>query len=103
MSNFGIFTMPPLQIWSYHVIQEANFKKFYFFLILHLILGKAEKFVVEKLSTSDVISQKPHGGGGGWKAFRVNRQLLILGVGCILYIQTTSLIRLLPSDTEIIL
>ena len=40
-------------------------KKIYFFLILHLILGKVTKFPVEKLSTSEVISQKPHGGGGG--------------------------------------
>ena len=39
-------------------------KKFYFSLILHLILGKVTKFLVEKLSISEVISQKPHGGGG---------------------------------------
>ena len=39
-------------------------KIFYFVLILHLILGKVTKFLVEKLSTSEVISQKPH---GGWK------------------------------------
>ena len=31
-------------------------KKFYFFLILHLILGKVVKFLAEKLSTSEVIS-----------------------------------------------
>ena len=58
------FTMPAPQIWPCHVTQEANFeKKFYFFLIVHLILGKVTKFLVEKLSTSEVISQKPHGGG----------------------------------------
>ena len=42
-------------------------------------MGKAAKFLSEKLSTSEVTSQKPHGGGGGggeWKtpppsAFRV--------------------------------
>ena len=39
-------------------------KDFIFFLILHSILGTAAKFLVEKLSTSEVISQKPHGGGG---------------------------------------
>ena len=65
--------MPALQIWPCHVTQEANFKKIYFLLILHLILDKAAKFLVGKLSTSEVISQKPH---GGWKtppsAFRVN-------------------------------
>ena len=52
-------------------------KLFYFVLILHLILGKVTKFLVEKLSTSEVISQKPH---GRWNpppppppnAFRVN-------------------------------
>ena len=63
MSIFGIFTMPALQIWPCHVTQEANFDKIlFFFLILHLILGKVTKFLVEKLSTSEVISQKPHGG-----------------------------------------
>ena len=65
---YPFFTMPALQIWPCHVTQEANFEKNYFFLILHLILGKVTKFLVEKLSTSEVISQKPHGGGGGrWK------------------------------------
>ena len=37
-------------------------------------MDKAAKFLVEKLSTSEVISQKPHGGGGGKhppSAFRV--------------------------------
>ena len=47
-------------------------KLFYFVLILHLISEKVTKFLVEKLSTSEVISQIPH---GGWKtppsAFRV--------------------------------
>ena len=37
-------------------------KKIYFFLILHLILGKAAKFLVEKRSTSEVIRQQPHDG-----------------------------------------
>ena len=59
------FMMPALQIWPCHVTQEANFEKKLFFLILHLILGKVTKFLVEKLSTSEVISQKPH---GGWKS-----------------------------------
>ena len=55
--------MPALQIWPCHVTQEADFEKNYFFLILHLILGKVTKFLVKKLSTSEVISQKPQGGG----------------------------------------
>ena len=53
LSKYGHVTWPKKQI----------SKKNLFFLILHLILGKAAKFVVEKLSTSEVISQKPHGGG----------------------------------------
>ena len=60
----AFFTMPALQIWPCHVTQEANFEKNYFFQIPQLILGKVTKFLVEKLSTSEVISQKPHGGGG---------------------------------------
>ena len=53
--------MPTHQIWSCHVTQVVNFEFFYFVLILHLILEKVTKFLVEKLSTSEVISQKPHG------------------------------------------
>ena len=72
------FMMSAPQIWPCHVIQEANFEINLFCLILHLILGKVTKFLVEKLSTSEVISQKPH---GEWKtppppppsAFRVNK------------------------------
>ena len=44
--------------------QQVNFKKFYFILILHLILGKVTKFLLQKLSTSEVISQNLM---GGWK------------------------------------
>ena len=51
LSKYGHVTWPKKQI------SEKN----YFLLILHLILGKAAKFLVEKLSTSEVISQKPHG------------------------------------------
>ena len=36
----------------------------FFALILYLILGKVTKFPVEKLFTAEVISQKPHRGGG---------------------------------------
>ena len=62
--KFWLFTMPTHQIWSCHVTQDANFI-FYFVLILHLILGKVTKFLVEKLSTSEVMSRKPQGRGGG--------------------------------------
>ena len=60
----AVFTMPAHQIWSCHVTHDANFENFYFVLILHLILGKATEFPVEKLSTSEVISKNHHGGGG---------------------------------------
>ena len=63
--------MPTHQMWSCHVTQVANFEKFYFVLILHLILGEVTKFLLEKLSTSEVISQKSHGGGNTPVPFRV--------------------------------
>ena len=77
--------MPTLQIWPCHITQEANFEKMYFFLVLNLILDKAAKFLVEKLSTSEVISQKPH---GGWKtpppiAFRVKENVKFCNVSYI--------------------
>ena len=58
----ALFTMPTYQICSCHVTQNSNFDNFYSVLNLQLILGKVTKFLVEKLSTSDVISQKPYGG-----------------------------------------
>ena len=50
-------------------------------LILHLILGEVTKFLVERFSTSEVMSQKPHRGGGGGgaehpSAFGVNKAAL---------------------------
>ena len=57
----AVLTMPAHQIWSCHVIQDANLKDFYFVVILHLILGKVTKLLMEKLSTSEVSSKKPHG------------------------------------------
>ena len=68
----GIF----IKFWPFYDARSLNMvmsrdpgckflKIFYFVLILHLLLGKVTKFVVEKLSTSDVISQKPHKGRGG--------------------------------------
>ena len=61
LSNFGSFRMPAHQIWSCHVTKDVSFEHFLLVLLLHLILGKVTKFSVEKLSTSDVISKKPHG------------------------------------------
>ena len=89
------FKMPAHQIWSCHVTQEANFENFLFLLILHLILGKVIKFSVEKLSTSEVISQKPHG-EGGWKTppvllglNRISWRRSVLGL-CQLMCQATA-------------
>ena len=65
LSNFVFFTMPAHQMWSCHVTQDAEVEIFYFVLILYLILRKVKEFLVERLLTLDVISQKPHGGGGG--------------------------------------
>ena len=59
-----LFTMPAHQIWSCQVTQDAKFEVFYFVLILYLILRKVTKFLVERLFTLEVISQKPHGGSG---------------------------------------
>ena len=59
----AFFMMPAHQIWSCHVTQEANFENFLFCSNSTFNFGKITKFLVEKLSTSEVISQKPHGGG----------------------------------------
>ena len=64
----AFFIMPAPQIWPCHATQETNFEKFSFFLFLHSMLGKVTKFLAEKLSTSEVISQKPR---GGLSVFRV--------------------------------
>ena len=55
LTKYGHVTCPKMQI----------LKKFYFLLILHLILGEVTKFLVEKLSMSEVIKKKSHRGGGG--------------------------------------
>ena len=61
LTKYDHITWPKKQIW----------KIFCFVLILHLILGKVTKFQVGKLSTSEVISQKPDRGGGGGGGKRV--------------------------------
>ena len=72
LSNIGIFyhACSPNIVISRD--QEANFAFFYFVLILHLILGKVTKLLVEKLYISEVISQKPQRGLEIPSAFRVN-------------------------------
>ena len=71
--KFGIFLRCPLTKYGHITWPKKQISKiFYFVLILFLISWKVTRFLVEKLSTSEVISQKPH---GGWKtppsAFRV--------------------------------
>ena len=58
----AFFTMPAHQIWSCHVTQEANFEKFLFCPNSAFNIRKSYKISIEKLSTSEVISQKPHWG-----------------------------------------
>ena len=57
------FTMPALQIWPCQVTQGANFEKKIFFPNSAFNIRKSYKFLVEKLSTSKVISQKSRGSG----------------------------------------
>ena len=66
MSNYGHFrqilapmTIPAHRIWSCQVTQNANFENLLFCPSSTLILGKVAKFLVEKLSISEVISKKP--------------------------------------------
>ena len=68
--KFWLFLQCPLS--KYGHVTKQILKTFYFFLLLHLILGQVTTFLVEKRSTSEVISQKPH---GGWpSAFRVKQK-----------------------------
>ena len=64
MDSFGqIFLFLRCLLSKYgHVTMQIS-KIFYFVLILNLMLRKFTKFLVEKLSSSEVINQKPHGGG----------------------------------------
>ena len=63
MSNFGIFYDARSPNMAMSRDPRSKFRKnVTFFLILHLTLGKATKFLVKNLSPSEVISRKPHGG-----------------------------------------
>ena len=66
LSNFGSFCddNSPNMVMSRD--PTCKFRFFYFVLILHLIIRKVTTFLVEKLSTSEVISKKLTG-GGVWK------------------------------------
>ena len=54
--------MPADQIWSCHVIEDANFEKFLFYPNSTFNIRKSHKISSGKLSTSEIIRQKPHGG-----------------------------------------
>ena len=56
MSNFGISYNASSPNMGMSRDPRTKFRKNYLFLILHLISDKAAKFLVEKLSTSEVIS-----------------------------------------------
>ena len=75
--------MPSDQTWSRYVTQDADFENFLFCSDSIFIFGEVTKFLVEKLLTSEVISQKPHWGGGGEaentpSVFRVNEMVKLL-------------------------
>ena len=58
----AFFMMLAHQIWSCHMAQDANFENLLFCSNFVFNIRKSHKFLVEKLSTSEVISQKPHKG-----------------------------------------
>ena len=72
--NFGSFYDVRLLNMVMSRDPRCKFRNFYFVLILHLILGKVTKVLVEKLSASEVTSRGGGGGGGGTppSAFGVN-------------------------------
>ena len=60
----AFFTMPALQIWPCHVTQKKISKKNYFFLILHLILGKVTNICSRKALYFRSYQPKTSRGGG---------------------------------------
>ena len=62
--NLAFFMMLTHQIWSCHVMQEANFGKLLSCSSSAFNIRKVTKFLMENLSTSEVISQNLMGGGG---------------------------------------
>ena len=67
MSNFGIFTMPALQIWPCHVTQEANFEKNLFFPNSAFNIGKSCKISSRKALYFRSYQPKTSRGGGSGK------------------------------------
>ena len=63
MSNFCIFHDASSPNMAMSRDLRSKCRKKIIFLSLYLILGKVTKFLLEKLSTSEVICEKPHGDG----------------------------------------
>ena len=63
MSNFGIFYDARSPNMSMSRDPGSKFRKKLFFSNSAFNIRKVTKFLVEKLSTSEVIIQKPHEGG----------------------------------------
>ena len=76
----AFFTMPAHKIWSCHVTQEANFEKFLSCPDSTFNIRKVTRFLAEKLSTSEIINQKPHGGGDGNPPSDFRVKVLMLSV-----------------------
>ena len=58
-----LFMTPTHQIWSSHVTQDANFENVLLCPNSTFNIRKSHKISSGKLSTSEVISRKHHGGG----------------------------------------
>ena len=79
MSILGIFTMPALQIWLYHVIQEANFEKMLFFPNSAFSVGKS--YVISSRKALYFRSYQPKTSRG----LENTPQPVLLGLNCTHY------------------
>ena len=58
------FTMPIHQIWSCYMTNVANFENILIWPNSAFKFRKVTKLLMDKFSTSEISSQKPHEGGG---------------------------------------
>ena len=83
LSSFGIFMMPTRQIWSCHMTQEANLKKFLFCPNSRFNIRKSHKISSGKALYFRSYQRKSSRGGGWWRtppgAFKV-RELSALAL-----------------------
>ena len=63
MSNFGIFYDARYPNMAMSRDPRSKFRKNFILPNSAFNIGKSCKIIVEKLSTSEVVSRKPHGGG----------------------------------------